>query len=103
MEETRVIRRKYLKEKRNRRLQYRRILSKLKRLMPREIPIQSSKQKQPPKQEDSRKKGHKVGKKKKKHRKWKPTRPYIDNNERPVTVQLWHRNKIKKNRNRSKR
>src|SRR5690554_1783168 len=94
MEETRLIRRKYLKGRKSRRLQYKRILAKLKRLVPKETPVQSSKQKNL-----KRERRNKVGKKKKKHRKWRSTRPFIDNFGRPIYVPLSLRRRIKVNSN----
>jgi len=94
MEETRVIRRKYLKEKRNRRLHYKRILAKLDKLVPKEASTRPLKQK-----ESLRKGKRKGGKKKKKHHKWKP-KPFIDNFGRPIYVPLsLRRRKMKINSN----
>lgn len=92
MEETRITRRKYLKERKGRRLRYERVLAQLKSLALKRVPAQ------PLKQEHTVEGGSKGGKKKKKPRKWRP-KPFIDNFGRPIYVPKSLRHRMKMNSN----
>lgn len=92
MVKTRIIRRNFLKGRRSRRLQYKKILSKLRTLVPNEIPVKSF-----VRQVEKKKfkgKGQR-GKKKNKPRKWKP-KPLIDNFGRPLYIprKFWTARKL---------
>lgn len=87
MEEIRITRRKYLKEKRNRSLRYKQILAKLGRFAPKPLSARPSEQYKGIDQS-------KFGKKKKRRRKWRP-KPFIDNFGRPVYVPQSLRRRVK--------